>query len=182
MKLLLLVKEWQSKIFKVLGSTWIFFVKVVLKRYKRNLTITFTYTLDKPLKVKPLCFSCTIPLCWLFYNAFVYIFIQINQKPGNGISFCMIFSLVFFVCYVSDKVVSFSDSAPMRNIAQCKHFLQNIFCWFVTKKLYDSVIQKALIKLLADQYSVDYNVQQDFSLNSLLEFHTSTSQHQKSKT
>jgi len=44
------------------------------------------------------------------------------------------------------------------------------------------VFQNALIKLLADHYTVDYNVQQDFSLNSLLKFHTSTIQHQKSKT
>jgi len=50
------------------------------------------------------------------------------------------------------------------------------------KKLYDSVHQNALIKLLADHYTVDYNVQQDFALNSLLKFHTSTIQHQKSKT
>jgi len=29
----------------------------------------------------------------------------------------MILALVFFVCYVSDEVVSFSDSIPMRNVA-----------------------------------------------------------------
>jgi len=41
-------------------------------------------------------------------------------------------------------------------------FLQDIFCWFITKKLYDSVLQNALIELLADHYTVNYNVQQDF--------------------
>jgi len=29
----------------------------------------------------------------------------------------MILALYFFVCYVSDEVVSFGDSAPMRNVA-----------------------------------------------------------------
>ena len=33
-----------------------------------------------------------------------------KRKHDFGISF-------FFVCYVSDEVVSFSDSIPMRNIA-----------------------------------------------------------------
>jgi len=33
---------------------------------------------------------------------------------------------------------------------------------FITKKLYDSVLQNAHIKLPADYYIVDYNVQQDF--------------------
>jgi len=32
----------------------------------------------------------------------------------------------------------------------------------ITKKLYDSVLQNALIKLLADHSTVDYNVEQDF--------------------
>jgi len=40
-------------------------------------------------------------------------------------------------------------------------------------------LQNVLIKLLGDHYTVDYNVQQDFFLNSLLKFHTSTSKHQK---
>jgi len=40
-------------------------------------------------------------------------------------------------------------------------FLQDIFCWFIAKKLYDSVLQNELIKLLANHYTVDYNVQQD---------------------
>jgi len=71
------------------------------------------------------------------------------------------FGISLFVYYVSDKVVSFSDGIPvLRNVAYCKHFLQDIFCWFITKKLYDNVLQNALIKLLAD--TVDYNVQHDF--------------------
>jgi len=37
----------------------------------------------------------------------------------------MILALVFFVCYVIDKVVSF---IPMRNVASCKHFLQDSLC------------------------------------------------------
>jgi len=54
----------------------------------------------------------TIPLCWfLFTNLFR------STKPGDGIAFCMILALVFFVCYVGDKVVSFSDSIPIRNVA-----------------------------------------------------------------
>jgi len=32
------------------------------------------------------------------------------------ISFCMSLALVFF-CYVSDKVVSFSDCIPVHNVA-----------------------------------------------------------------
>jgi len=51
----------------------------------------------------------------------------------------------------------------------------------MAKKLYESVLQNALIKLLADHCTMDYNIQQFFFLNSLLKFHTSTSKHQKPK-
>jgi len=61
----------------------------------------------------------------------------------------MILALVF-VCYVSDEAVSFSNSIPMRNVAYCKHFLQDIFCWFIIKKVYDSAFENALIKFLGD--------------------------------
>jgi len=47
-----------------------------------------------------------IRLCFRLHN--------LDQpKPGNGISFCMILVLSFFVCYVIDKVVSFSDDIPI---------------------------------------------------------------------
>jgi len=63
---------------------------------------------------------------------------------------------------VSDEVFNFGDSIPVHNVAWCKHFIPDIFCWFITKKLYESVLQNALIKLLADHYTVDYNVELDF--------------------
>jgi len=42
--------------------------------------------------------------------------------------------------------------------------MQDIICWFITKKLYDIVLQNALIKLLADHHTVDYNAELDFFL------------------
>jgi len=81
-------------------------MKLELKRCERNLTITFiNYTLDKLLKMyccyflfflRLSLFSCTIPLCWLVYSAFVYIYSD-QLKPGNSISFYMILALVFFI-------------------------------------------------------------------------------------
>jgi len=69
-------------------------------------------------RFKPLCFSYTIPLCWLVYkwyhNAFVYIYSD-QLKPKNGILYD--FGIRFFVSFVSVKAVSFSDSIPMRIIA-----------------------------------------------------------------
>jgi len=47
--------------------------------------------------------------------------------------------------------------------------MQDIFCWFITKKLYDSVLQNALIKLLADHYTVDYNAELDFFSKSFIQ-------------
>jgi len=43
------------------------------------------------------------------------------------------------------------------------------------------MLQNALIMLLADHCTIDYNVEQDFYQKSLLKFHTSTSNHEKSK-
>jgi len=37
----------------------------------------------------------------------------------------------------------------------------------IYNKLYDSVLQNALIQLPADHYTVNYNVQQDFFLNTM---------------
>ena len=110
---------------------------------------------------------------------FIYLFRSTKTWQWNVIFHD--FGISFFVCYVSDKVVSFSDSIPMHNVAN-----PNIFYWisFVdleTKKLYDSMLQHELMNLLADHYTVDYNFQQDFFVNFLLKFHTNTSKHQKSK-
>ena len=66
-------------------------------------------------RVKLICFSYAVPLCWLVHTAFVYIYSD-QLIPGNGVSFCVILAWVFF-CYVSDKVVSFNDSIPMRDVA-----------------------------------------------------------------
>jgi len=116
------------------------------------------------------CFSWGLALVSFMYHPTALIILLCfclhvysdQLKPGNDISFCMILALVFFVCYVSDEVVSFGDSIRMRNVAQCKRFMQDIFHWFITKKLYDSVLHNALIKLLADHYTGDYNVELDF--------------------
>jgi len=92
----------------------------------RNLTITFTnYTPDKLLKMycRYFLFFPRLALVSFMYHPTVLMKLQCfclhvysdQLKPGNGISFCMV--LAFFFCYVSDKVVSFIDSIPMRNIA-----------------------------------------------------------------